>query len=117
MSESSRVAIPVGARVRLGRVGNRRQWWRVRAADDRYAVLTHQADFRPKGRLKYCVIDQDRQVRGPINLVGHGYGDGTFSDQECAALLAEMQSGALEVTWRNPAPLEILALTTTPQED
>lgn len=99
-----------GDRIRLGKHGNPKQWWHVRAADERYAVCTHQADFQPKGTLKYCVIDTERNVRGPINLIGHGYGDGTYSDKQCTSMLAELQAGDLEVTWRNPAPLDILAV-------
>lgn len=97
-----------GDRVRLGQHGDPNRWWNVRAADDRFAVATQQAPFRPAGIQQYTILDFHRQVRGPVNLVGGGYGDGTYNEAECRRLLAHLQSGVLEVTYRNPAPLEVL---------
>jgi hypothetical protein len=77
------VPLEVGQRVKFA--GNRR-WWTVRATTDSTVVLTRQEAFQLKGVLCYTVIDWNAGVRGPTNEIGQGWGDGTFSDQECQDL-------------------------------
>lgn len=68
-------ALAVGDRVRFGYPygDETRRWWTIRAVDERFTVLTRQADFRKKGESFYTVIDRQRGVRGPINLIGQGW--------------------------------------------
>ena len=76
-----------------------RRWWTVRAEDERFTVLTRQAEFVPKGILRYTIIDLERGVRGPCNLIGNGYGDGTYDDAQCAEILAALRLGAARNQW------------------
>jgi hypothetical protein len=76
-----------------------RRWWSVRAEDDRFTVLTRQANFRKKGVLCYTIIDRGRGVRGPCNLIGQGYGDGTYDDAQCAEILAGLRLHADQDRW------------------
>lgn len=87
---------PVGSRVKLTRDGNR--WWDVRAADERFAILTRQAAFKPKGEVCYTILDAVEGVRGPCNLIGQGWHE-TMPDEECRELLHELQIGAKVQAW------------------
>jgi len=118
----------VGDRVKLGGSsrGEARLWWQVRAADERFVVLTRQAPFESKGTSLYTIIDYDRGVRGPCNLIGNGYD--VDEPGGCDALLAELnahlamsaelrslpagssvESRGVEVSHRNNVPIEVLA--------
>ena len=88
--------------------GQRRMWWTVRACSERFAVLTAQAMFQPKGTLWYTIIDWEQGIRGACNLIGGGYGDGTYSTEECEQMLAELRIAELEVSHRNNIPIQIL---------
>lgn len=108
----------VGQRIRFGTT---RRLWHVQAVSDHFVALVQQAPFEPKGVLQYTVIDWARGIRGPANLIGWGYGDGTYSRTQCAAMLREFEyeleiadllaSGAeptmdgLEVSHRNNAQI------------
>lgn len=82
---------PVGSKVRLARDG--RRWWDVRCADDRFAILTRQAEFKPKGEVYYTILDIEQGVRGPCDLIGQSW-DKYMPDEACADLLNELQIGA-----------------------
>ena len=87
LSENQPVApikINVGDRVLLG--GDDR-WWTVRAVSPNFVACVRQRPFKPKGELLYTVLDWRNGVRGPCNLIGQGYGDGTYSEEECAEML------------------------------
>lgn len=96
-----------GARIRFA--NDVPWWWDVRLASDRFAILTRQATFRPKGQLFYTVVDWEQGFRGPANEIGQGWGDGTFTDAECWSLMAALQDedDFHEISWRNRAPIEI----------
>lgn len=94
-------------------------WWRVQAVSEHFTACVHQARFEPKGTLCYTVLDWRNGQRGPCNLIGQGYGDGSYSEQECAEMLAEFERVedvcptrgplyALEVSHRNNVPLRVL---------
>jgi hypothetical protein len=92
------VPLEVDQQVRLG--GDK--WrWTVRAVSEHYAVLVQQARFHPVGTYCYTVIDWRNGVRGACNLIGHGYGDGTFTRAECARMVRDFETGRLEVSRRN----------------
>ena len=95
-----------GDRVRLE--GPRHtQWWLVRATSRDFAVCVRQTPFKPKGTLEYTVLDWRNGVRGPCNLIGWGFGDGSYSAEDCADMVYQFQTGELEVTHRNWRRIEL----------
>lgn len=100
------------------------RWWEVRAADRRYMIAVRQEAFQPKGVLRYTIIDNTQDVRGACNLIGQGFGDGTYSVAECEFMLACLNTARepgqvpgglddpfpLEVSWRNRVPVEVTTL-------
>lgn len=98
--------LQTGDRVHLGWSPPR--WlWQVQAVTENFAACVHQVPFRKAGEVWYTVLDFRNGRRGPCNLVGQGYGDGTYSEAECAEMLAGFESGDLEVSHRNNVPLEV----------
>lgn len=94
--------VSVGDRIRGFEDDNRsRNWWEVRADSEHFTALARQAPFKEKGVMEYTVCDWRNGVRGPCNLIGQGYGDGSYSREECERMLAEFESGELEVSQRN----------------
>lgn len=85
-------------------------WWTVRAVTDHFTALTRQVRFKPAGTRCYTVIDWRNGVRGPCNLIGQGYGDGTYTEAECAEMLAQFEAGDLEVSQRNWLPARVVNL-------
>jgi len=51
-------------------------------------------------------------VRGPCNLIGQGWGDGSYTEAECAQMLAEFEAGKLEVSQRNWVPIKFAPTAT-----
>lgn len=107
--------LAVGDKVRLG-FDIPSRWWDVRAVDKRYVVLTRQQEFKPKGTLVYTIIDWERDLRGPCNLIGQGWDVQTPGgcDALLRALNVEPKPGpiteiSVEVSYRNNVPIEILA--------
>lgn len=98
--------IRAGERIKFSETGAR--WWTVRAANERFAVLTQQVPFEEKGTLRYSVMNHESGVRGPCNLIGQGWGDGTYSDDECAAMLTAFEAGKVEVSHRNNVPIQVI---------
>ncbi len=88
-----------------------RYWWTVRAVTGHFAALTAHAEFHPTGTRCYTVIDWRNGIRGACNLIGQGWGDGTYTEEECAAMLAEFEAGGLEISHRNWVPLEFAEVT------
>lgn len=102
-------ALTVGTRVRLTPAPSTR-WWTVQAVSDNFVACVRQAEFQTRGTLMYTVLDWRRGLRGPCNLIGRGWGDGSYSQQECAELLQAFESDEVEVSHRSNVPLEILAV-------
>jgi hypothetical protein len=101
--------LPVGGRVRLAHGSNTRGWWTVRAhVNERYAIATRQTPFERAGTLEYTVLDFELGIRGAINLIGYGYGDGTYSDEQIAAMAIQLAADQLEVSHRNNVPIEVI---------
>lgn len=88
MTTITAVDLTVGQRVILD---GGRKTWRVQAVSEHFAVCVQQADFELKGVLCYTVLDWRNGVRGPCNEIGQGYGDGTYSEAECADMLAQFE--------------------------
>lgn len=89
-----RCALQVGQRARFPETG--RLWWDVRAtsSDARWVVLTQQEPFAPIGRLRYTIIDWERGVRGPCNLIGQGWDfmPGTDLNQSAQRLIDALEA-------------------------
>lgn len=79
--------------------------WTVRAVSEHFAVLTRpffDAHVDPSWpKVFYTVLDWRNGYRGPCNLIGQSWGDGSYSEAECAAMLAEFEAGDLEISNRN----------------
>lgn len=86
--------------------------WTVRARNDRFIVATTPWPFRKKGTLAYTVVDltgwQDKfynfagrgVVRSSLDWLGGGFGDGTYSDEQCEKILAELVAGESDLSVR-----------------
>jgi hypothetical protein len=115
---SEQLAVKVGDRLRLD--PDPRRWWTVQAVTPHFAACVQQVPFQPKGTLRYTVLDWRNGVRGPCHLIGQGYGDGSYSEQECAAMLAQFEGEypdlgfTLEVSHRNNVDLLVLAVEPAP---
>ena len=102
--------------------------WSVRARSERYTILTRGAtqsevdkyweerDANPymsydpefkAGTIMYTIVDYLEMVRGACNLIGGGWGDGFYSDEDCQELLESLELGEVEVSRRNRVPLGI----------
>jgi hypothetical protein len=96
--------------------------WTVKAVSEHFAALTRpttQADVDGDaedddvdaremsvevGEPLYTIVDWRNGVRGPCNVYGWRWGD--RSDADYAAMLAEFESGELEVSHRNQVRIE-----------
>ncbi|MDZ4268178.1 MAG: hypothetical protein U1D00_21215 [Mycobacterium sp.] len=96
------VAMTVGQRVRLDA---ERQWWVVRGVAGEVVVLTRQAPFRRRGALEYIVIDWRAGVRGPVNVIGQGWGVDT--DEQCQELAELVRDERWLVSMRNWLPIDV----------
>lgn len=79
--------------------------WTVRARNDRFIVATTPWPFKTKGTLAYTVVDltgwQDKQrngqghgvVRSSLDIIGGGWGDGSYDDAQCQEILNALISG------------------------
>lgn len=112
----TQIPLNVGDKVKF--VDDRR-WWTVKGVTEHFAALTRQAEFERAGILCYTVVDWRNGVRGPCDLIGQAWGDGTYSEAECAEMLAAFEAaedrpeddGApymlkLHVSQRNWVPIE-----------
>ncbi len=55
----------------------------------------------------YSVLDWRNGVRGPCDRIGQGWGDGTYTEAECAAMLAAFEAGQVRVSQRNWTALAV----------
>lgn len=83
-----------------------RQAYRVRAASGRFAILTKPFNLRKT--VLYSIIDWERGVRGPDNMIfSHGY----ESDPDIAERMQELLEGSIEVSHRRELPIDIIKLS------
>lgn len=99
-----------------------RKEWTVKAVTEHFTALTRpvidvdRREYREEqaerdlpdelieeleGDVFYTVLDWRNGYRGPCNLIGQSYGDGEYTEVECAAMLAEFEAGDLEISHRN----------------
>lgn len=76
--------------------------YKVRARDDRYIICTKP--FNPKHTVQYFIIDLERKMRGPDNMI---FCSGYETDEDCEERLKELQDGEIEVSMRRGIPLDI----------
>ena len=82
-----------------------RCWWTIRAENDRYQILTRQADFKPKGEVFYTIVDREEGIRGPCNLIGQGWGfDAETLDADAKSLLEALELARRRAQWRDEHP-------------
>lgn len=110
-SAVEQLPLVVGQRVKLD-VDHR--WWTVQAVTENFAAATRKAAFRPAGTRCYTVLDWRNGVRGPCDLIGQGWGDGTYTEEQCAEMLAGFEAGDLAVSQRNWVPLQVSAVEEAP---
>lgn len=116
--------VPLTSGDRVKFAGDRR-WWTVKAVTEHFAALTRQAEFERAGILCYTVIDWRNGVRGPCDLVGQAWGDGSYTEAECAEMLTQFEAAdepygepdenghypsrsVLHVSQRNWVPIEFV---------
>lgn len=113
MATTTVTPLAVGDKLRFHDEGtaDKRWWWEVRAADDRYTIVTHPAAFAPKGtQMAYAIVDHHAGVRGPCNLLGGGYDFLPDPDDASRRLLKELNAGILELSHRRSVPLGTIEL-------
>ena len=128
MTDQEIPTMPLGAIVAFSDEPLRR--WTVRAGDERFTVLTAQRPFKPRGELIYTIVDRQRGVRGPCDLIGQGWD--VEEPGGCDELLRALQRHdevllehegpgpwpitevTVEVSYRNNVPVRVLAILDTP---
>ena len=83
-------------------VPNEKRPYIVMTRDNRYIICTKP--FNPKHTVLYFIVDLERKMRGPDNMV---FCSGYESDEDCVERLKELQSGEIEVSMRRGIPLDI----------
>lgn len=79
--------------------------YRVQARSERFVICTKP--FAPQKTVLYTIIDFERHVRGPDNMV---FGNGYETREDCEARLAELVQGEIEVSYRRNVALAIEAV-------
>lgn len=70
--------------------------YRVKCRDERYIICTKP--YNPQRTVRYFIIDLERGVRGPDNMV---FCSGYETQEQCEERLKELQEGTIEVSYRN----------------
>lgn len=70
--------------------------YRVKCRDERYIICTKP--YNPWRTVRYFIIDLERGVRGPDNMV---FCSGYETQEQCEERLKELQEGRIEVSYRN----------------
>jgi len=91
--------IKVGDKVYLP---NEKYPYTVQARDERFIICTKP--FNLKRTVLYFIIDLVRKVRGADNMV---FGFGYETKEQCEENLKRLQSGHMEVSYRNVVNLDI----------
>ncbi len=85
------------------------QGYTVQARDQRYLICTKP--FNPKRTVLYCIVDLEKKIRGPENLV---FSMGAETQEQCKEMLARVNGKSednvgfqTEISHRHYAPLHI----------
>lgn len=103
MTEKQALSVGQQVQFRYPR-SDRRSWWTVRAADERFVILTRQAPFKPRGKLLYTIIDWERDLRGPCNLLGQGWDFNTDPVSDAEGLLRALTARLESEAWAKTVP-------------
>ncbi|QTF70593.1 hypothetical protein [Arthrobacter woluwensis] len=106
-----------GDRVRTQN-GNSRTWWAVQVAGPRFVIMTKAQEFAPTGSDPYyTIVDFEKGVRGPCNLIGQGWDMTSRGPYVGSRLLhVHLLDGELAVSHRNNVPLDFIELRSQHQE-
>ena len=75
--------------------------YRVKCRDDRFIICTKP--FNPMRTVMYFIIDIERGLRGPDNMV---FCSGYETQEQCEERLKELQSGWIEVSTRRSVGID-----------
>lgn len=93
-----RIVMRVGDKVGFS---GEKQSYTIRAMSSRFAICTRP--FNPQRTVIYTIVDTEKMVRGPNNLVFNVYDYAT--DEGCMESLRDLESGEIEVSRRRSVPL------------
>lgn len=79
-----------------------RHAYTVQACDDRYLVCTKPYNLYKT--VMYTIVDLQGEIRGADSRV---FSKGYETQKDCKTALKELQTGALEISYRNQVPLKI----------
>lgn len=82
-----------------------KQPYKVRAASGKFVILTKPFNLRKT--VLYCIIDWERHVRGPDNLI---FSLGYESDEDVAMRMQDLTQGLTAVSRRRELPVDIIKL-------
>ncbi len=92
--------IPVGSKIWFA---EEKQGYTVRASNVSFCVCTKP--FNAQKTVLYTIIDWERGERNYENLI---FGMGAETDEECEQMLERITTGESEVSYRNPAKINIV---------
>ena len=75
--------------------------YRVKCRDERYIICTKP--FNPKHTVMYFIIDLEKGIRGPDNMV---FCFGYETQEQCEERLKELQTWWIEVSQRHCVQLD-----------
>jgi hypothetical protein len=93
------LAAKVGDKVRFA---EEKLAYTVQARSERFLVCTKP--FNPKRTVLYTVVDLAQSIRGTENLI---FGLGAETREQCEQMLARLEAGKTEVSYRNRVPLKL----------
>lgn len=91
------VAMNVGDRVKLAGIG---RYMQVRAVSERFVILTF---IDSRDNVRYSIIEWEAGVAAPHDSWGYNMG----TDEEILDAMAALESGRLQLSWRNRLPLVV----------
>lgn len=90
----------VGDRIRFA---EERQYYTVRGRSERFLICTRP--FKLRDTVLYCIVDFNRQARGPGDKLFNGPYE---TDDHITDRMHELMSGRLGVSYRHDIPLVIV---------
>lgn len=75
--------------------------FKVRCRSERFIICTKWINLYHT--VRYFIIDLQEKIRGPDNQV---FCSGYETDEQCEERLQELESGEIEVSFRNRVPLD-----------
>ena len=81
-----------------------KRWWKVRAVSDNGHFVILTSPFNLQKTVIYTIIDNERGVRGPDNMI---FSSGYESDNDVAERMRELVAGEIEVSKRPSRYVEL----------